>query len=144
MKIGDICPMTTAKVKFDNAEFGYKVSKRGDRLIFAYLGLLRKDDDPFNVEESIRGLGWVRPQDFTVNGKLKDGVPCDHKGCLNHVTHPCEGCGRVGGRSKSNEQVALEIIEKWEKTCSDEDYCRSKAKLQCMIIEQLEAKDDNQ
>ena len=19
--------------------------------------------------------------------------PCDHPGCMNHVTHPCEGCG---------------------------------------------------
>lgn len=28
---------------------------------------------------------------------LKDGEPCDHRGCLSHVTHPCEGCGRIGG-----------------------------------------------
>ena len=27
----------------------------------------------------------------------KSGEPCKHKGCLNHRTHPCEGCGRVGG-----------------------------------------------
>lgn len=30
--------------------------------------------------------------------KYKDGEPCGHPGCLNHVTHPCEGCGRVAGR----------------------------------------------
>lgn len=29
--------------------------------------------------------------------KLKDGEPCGHPGCLHHATHPCEGCGRVGG-----------------------------------------------
>ncbi len=29
---------------------------------------------------------------------LIEGIPCDHIGCLSHVTHPCEGCGRVGGR----------------------------------------------
>ena len=29
---------------------------------------------------------------------LEDGEPCDHPGCLAHVTHPCEGCGRVAGR----------------------------------------------
>jgi hypothetical protein len=23
--------------------------------------------------------------------------PCEHKGCLSHITHPCEGCGRIGG-----------------------------------------------
>lgn len=31
---------------------------------------------------------------------LKNGEPCDHPGCLNHITHPCEGCGRIGGISK--------------------------------------------
>lgn len=23
---------------------------------------------------------------------------CDHPGCYNHVTHPCEGCGRIQGK----------------------------------------------
>ncbi len=27
-----------------------------------------------------------------------DGEPCDHPGCLYHASHPCEGCGRIGGR----------------------------------------------
>ncbi len=31
--------------------------------------------------------------------EIKDGVPCEHKGCLNHVRHPCEGCGRKSGRN---------------------------------------------
>jgi len=30
---------------------------------------------------------------------LRDGEPCTHPGCLSHLTHPCEGCGRVGGVS---------------------------------------------
>lgn len=29
---------------------------------------------------------------------LRDGEPCSHRGCLNHISHPCEGCGRVAGR----------------------------------------------
>lgn len=28
---------------------------------------------------------------------LPDGVPCAHRGCLHHATHPCEGCGRIAG-----------------------------------------------
>ena len=28
---------------------------------------------------------------------FKDGEPCTHPGCLSHVSHPCEGCGRIGG-----------------------------------------------
>jgi len=23
--------------------------------------------------------------------------PCSHPGCMSHVTHPCEGCGRTWG-----------------------------------------------
>lgn len=29
--------------------------------------------------------------------KYKNGEPCSHPGCLNHLTHPCEVCGRIGG-----------------------------------------------
>jgi hypothetical protein len=28
---------------------------------------------------------------------LDDGEPCYHPGCLSHVTHPCEVCGRIAG-----------------------------------------------
>lgn len=38
-------------------------------------------------------------EDFTL---LKDGQPCSHNGCLNHRTHPCEGCGRIAGKNKIN------------------------------------------
>ena len=30
--------------------------------------------------------------------QLRPGEPCDHPGCLQHRTHPCEGCGRIAGR----------------------------------------------
>lgn len=33
------------------------------------------------------------------NRELRDGEPCSHPGCLHHISKPCEGCGRVGGRS---------------------------------------------
>ena len=25
---------------------------------------------------------------------LKSGQPCSHPGCLSHISHPCEVCGR--------------------------------------------------
>jgi hypothetical protein len=37
------------------------------------------------------GLGAIK--------EFEDGQPCGHPGCMNHATHPCEGCGRIGGRS---------------------------------------------
>jgi hypothetical protein len=27
-----------------------------------------------------------------------NGTPCDHTGYKNHLTHPCEVCGRVGAK----------------------------------------------
>ena len=36
---------------------------------------------------------------------LKDGVPCDHPGCLAHLTHPCEGCGRIGGKPSIEQEL---------------------------------------
>lgn len=29
---------------------------------------------------------------------LVDGESCGHPGCLNHVTTPCEWCGRIAGQ----------------------------------------------
>jgi hypothetical protein len=29
---------------------------------------------------------------------LKDGEPCDHPGCQNHISHPCEKCGRIAAK----------------------------------------------
>lgn len=33
---------------------------------------------------------------------LRDGVACEHPGCLRHISHPCEGCGRIGGQARTN------------------------------------------
>ncbi len=35
--------------------------------------------------------------------ELRDGEACDHPGCLSHVTHPCEGCGRIMGQTPEQE-----------------------------------------
>ena len=47
------------------------------------------------------------------NIKLRDGEPCSHTGCLNHITHPCEGCGRIGGisvKERSAGQLHSDIM----------------------------------
>ena len=33
------------------------------------------------------------------NKTYREGEPCEHPGCLRHVTHPCEGCGRIMGKA---------------------------------------------
>ena len=35
---------------------------------------------------------------------LRPDQPCDHPGCLHHVSHPCEGCGRIAGRWPEEKQ----------------------------------------
>lgn len=91
MKAGDICPMTVAKVKMDNAEFGFKVPERGDRFIFAFLGLCKKDDESFDVEAAIRSLGWIRPEDIEKESKeICDG--CNVREPFEHRCHGSEVC----------------------------------------------------
>ena len=40
--------------------------------------------------------------------ELPDGIPCDHPGCLSHVSHPCEVCGRVAGRRLTKRALDLQ------------------------------------
>lgn len=40
-----------------------------------------------------------------------DGVPCSHPGCLSHRSHPCEGCGRVGGVSALPGMIWVRCVE---------------------------------
>lgn len=30
---------------------------------------------------------------------------CAHPGCLSHVSHPCEGCGRIAGRYGGDAEI---------------------------------------
>lgn len=41
--------------------------------------------------------------------KYDNGQPCSHKGCLSHISHPCEGCGRISGKGIVYELEMKEI-----------------------------------
>lgn len=41
---------------------------------------------------------------------MRDGVACKHPGCLSHISHPCEGCGRIGGRSQTPKPEFTEVL----------------------------------
>jgi len=45
------------------------------------------------------------------NRTFKDGIACDHPGCLNHTIHSCEGCGRMMGRSFVSDEERYKFIE---------------------------------
>lgn len=38
---------------------------------------------------------------------LNENQPCSHTGCLHHISHPCEGCGRIGGKGSSFEYAKI-------------------------------------
>lgn len=48
----------------------------------------------------------------------KDGEPCSHPGCLSHISHPCEGCGRIGGHRRTTEQTEQHEWGPWHPWCS--------------------------
>lgn len=52
---------------------------------------------------------------------LKDGEPCSHPGCLSHVSHPCEGCGRIGGykRAMPPETIYLQCYDEHDGSLLD-------------------------
>jgi len=31
----------------------------------------------------------------------RDGEPCTHRGCQNHVSHPCECCNRISANGEA-------------------------------------------
>lgn len=80
----------------------------------------------------------TQPPGWKERPRLKDGEPCDHPGCLNHVSHPCEGCGRVAGRSwcdchLNNGMVCPSYSEDGKRTgfcliCGHEAECHEHAR----------------
>ena len=77
--------------------------------------------------------------------KYNEGQPCEHTGCLNHLTHPCEGCGRIGGKGIIYELEQLDFpctiealqqeVKGWEQRYDEldaghsklfKDFCRMK------------------
>jgi len=40
----------------------------------------------------------LEPMLEAIDLHLISHIPCKHRGCFSHITHPCEGCGRIGGR----------------------------------------------
>ena len=44
--------------------------------------------------------------------RLKKTPPCAHKGCYQHISHPCEGCHRYQGLLPESEQKIIRAMIK--------------------------------
>jgi len=66
-----------------------------------------------------------------VDLKLGPLPPCDHPGCYSHVSHPCEGCGRIAGRLPVDWVVAG-CESGHNRRCADVDWFRN-LRDQCQV-----------
>jgi hypothetical protein len=78
---------------------GYEIERQ--RLQYARTWVYRLVGGPASDSEQLT-LPLVSQTAAMVEG-LEPGEPCGHPGCLSHVTHPCEGCGRIGGRQGGDD-----------------------------------------
>ena len=51
----------------------------------------------YGLDPSMSRTGYAILQ-VAVQKDPREGQPCDHPGCFSHVSHLCEGCGRMAGR----------------------------------------------
>jgi len=79
------------------------------RTIFGYFGW-NSERIPNDIEELANyadknvmlsnhftnAVEWIQKDLIAELSKQKQ--PCNHIGCYNHETHPCEGCGRILGQ----------------------------------------------
>jgi hypothetical protein len=70
-------------------------------------------DDTFQFIKATHWMGLeVADYDY-----YPPGIPCTHKGCLSHKTHPCECCGRIEGIGEAFIRNRFRIDENilWKK-----------------------------
>jgi len=53
---------------------------------------------------------------FIKREPMPEGEPCEHPSCLQHVSHPCEGCGRIAG------YALPELPEMWRQYFAHLEY----------------------
>ena len=45
---------------------------------------------------------------FYIEEYYPENIPCPHPGCLSHISHPCEYCGRIAGKGDyKNKNLVL-------------------------------------
>ena len=54
------------------------------------------------------------------------GEPCSHAGCLSHITHPCEGCGRIAGGLLGHTSVSGQC-----RKCGADNYGHEVDSIEC-------------
>ena len=81
-----------------------------DVIILAMDGAWRAGHSPLEIEQMLKDKqeknknrtwpDWQTAEHRKAIEHIKEGEPCGHPGCLSHISHPCEGCGRIGGEGE--------------------------------------------
>lgn len=53
---------------------------------------------------------------------LRPDEPCGHPGCLSHISHPCEGCGRTAGQYPP-EPAAEPAVKRTDRVAGQLERC---------------------
>ena len=80
------------------------------------------DTDPSHEEYNPQNdINYLREKIKYLEKKThKERKPCEHPGCLHHVSHHCEGCGCIAGRTK---QLAIYHRKAYEANTDPQRRC---------------------
>jgi len=58
----------------------------------------------------VNAINWLKKD--LIEEFSEQVPPCNHAGCYNHLTHPCESCGRIQGKiPKATLDEIIKTIE---------------------------------
>ena len=91
-----------------------EIEQRDDEIMDLYTSL--KDDPMIRWKDNIKAVVESQKQNIVPHYEAKQGQPCSHPGCANHVSHPCEECGRIAIMGDSYQHAKIPV----EKGCGGE------------------------
>jgi len=85
--------------------WGFRVFRETPLTVpFSRLGKTKRGDNTDLTELLKRATYSARGTPYPAPGQ-----PCAHTGCLRHISHPCEGCGRIGGQPITSAESEDEV-----------------------------------
>lgn len=106
-----VCRKVAALVKREMDKMHYW-QNGDDGRICACLNKLAGNWQEIQYEAYCKISEEMRKQDIKPKDEIlfQDGEPCHHFGCRAHISHPCEGCGRIAARGIKYKNPFLDDV----------------------------------
>lgn len=107
------CPFCGGKAEVVIGEHAFNDVKIRCKKCFVETGLFEEtEDNEVNIANAVNF--WNKRHGIVltdIHWKIISAhqKPCSHKGCYNHVSHPCESCGRQSGRRPIFSEIEKEL-----------------------------------